>query len=289
MKTRTGEAQHLEADYLTRLRQQLANLPEEEINEIILNVQQHIEEALSELDDEPVTLAHMAQVIETLGPPDSYSESISVTQISEAVPAPPPSPFSIGTFFNEALEMYRQNFLVLVLGALISHALMIVSLLILAGPIFGGYMFMCIKACRKPDHKAELGDLFAGFKQFWPLLGLFFLTTVCELIGMALLIIPGLLLFTIWFYCFELMVDRKLGVFESMRQSKAMVMENGFGLHFVLTCLILAMDFGASFVPYVGEALSLFMTPLTCMICVSAYLHICDRSPENLAPLSASD
>lgn len=286
MKSRTGEAQHLEADYLARLRQQLASLPTEEVNEIILNVQQHIEEALAELDDEPITLAQMAQVLQTLGPPDSYSETISILPAS--MPAAGASSFTIGTFFNEALEMYRQNFLVLVLGALITHALMIVSLLILTGPIFGGYIYMCITAYRKPDCKAELGDLFAGFKQFWPLLALFFVTAICEIIGMALLIVPGLLVFTIWFYCLELMVDRKLGVFESMRQSKAMVMQNGFGLHFVLTCLILAMDIGVSFVPYVGELLSLLMMPLTCLICVSAYMHICPRSPSTHNAATAS-
>lgn len=73
MKPRTAEAERLEADYLARVRAALGESAD--AAEICRSVREHIEEAVAEFKDLEVSLVQMAQVIERLGPPESYRES----------------------------------------------------------------------------------------------------------------------------------------------------------------------------------------------------------------------
>lgn len=73
MKPRTAEAERLEADYLARVRATLGESAD--ASEICRSVREHIEEAVAEFKDLEVSLVQMAQVIERLGPPESFRES----------------------------------------------------------------------------------------------------------------------------------------------------------------------------------------------------------------------
>ncbi len=74
MKPRTPEAARLEADYLARVREALGSRRESEAGEIVQSIVEHIEEAVAELKGPEVTLVQMAQVLERLGPPRTFSE-----------------------------------------------------------------------------------------------------------------------------------------------------------------------------------------------------------------------
>ncbi len=74
MKRKNHEAQKLELDYLSRLREALTGIPDKDVDEIIQEVHRHIEDAVSELPEEEVTLSQMAGVLEILGPPESFAE-----------------------------------------------------------------------------------------------------------------------------------------------------------------------------------------------------------------------
>jgi hypothetical protein len=74
MKPRTAEAARLEADYLARVKAAIAGREASEIDEIIGSLREHIEEELSDTDDDRVSLVQMANVLEELGPPESYGE-----------------------------------------------------------------------------------------------------------------------------------------------------------------------------------------------------------------------
>jgi len=74
MKARTPEAARLEADYLARVKAAIAGREPSEIDEIIGSLRDHIEEELSEADDDRVSLVQMANVLEQLGPPEAYSQ-----------------------------------------------------------------------------------------------------------------------------------------------------------------------------------------------------------------------
>lgn len=77
----------------------------------------------------------------------------------------------IGRCVNDAIDVYKKNWLVLVLAALILDVLILVTVLILAGPLSGGVAKMSLNALRREDKSVDLGDLFGCFNRFFGLLG----------------------------------------------------------------------------------------------------------------------
>jgi len=92
MKPRTAEAARLEADYLARVKVAIAGREASEIDEIIGSLREHIEEELSETDDDRVGLVQMANVLEQLGPPEAYGQEEGATPVpvpnTKVAPAP---------------------------------------------------------------------------------------------------------------------------------------------------------------------------------------------------------
>jgi hypothetical protein len=74
MKPRNAEAARLEADYLARVKAALADREPSEVDEILESLCEHIGEELSEVAGDRVTLVQMANLLERLGPPESYAE-----------------------------------------------------------------------------------------------------------------------------------------------------------------------------------------------------------------------
>lgn len=87
MKPRQPEASRLEADYLSRIGNALTGQDKSEIEEVMQSVREHIEEELSETPGKEVSLVHMANVLERLGPPEDYAWGNSATE-GDAVHGP---------------------------------------------------------------------------------------------------------------------------------------------------------------------------------------------------------
>ena len=258
MKQKTQEAIRIESDYLDHVRNALSNLPSVEIEEIIQDVHSHIADAMAEIPDEEISMAQMASILETIGAPESFAEKN--TSESNGVPANiPDGRFDIGTFFNDAIEIYKANLIPLVAAAILAEFITVFSLLILAGPISGGFYFMCLKAIRREDKHLELGDLFSGFSKCWPLAGLFFIQFIPIVVGFIFLLIPGLLLAAAWMYTELLMMDKDEGILSSLDKSFKLVQAKGFGLHFLLAVIVFVMMIGPTSIPYIGWLLGFLL------------------------------
>jgi len=183
---------------------------------------------------------------------------------------------------NDAMEVYRKNFLTFVLAAVLFDVLMLSSLLVLAGPLIGGMVVLSLNAMRDPEHKARLGDLFGAFNRFGPLVGFFFLTTAAILLGYLLLIVPGLILSAMWLFASYLIVDRNMGVIEAMRTSWRIVIARGFWINVACAFVITALFAVPMLVPYVGWVAAWFVAPLAWLINTSAYVQEV-REPADLA------
>jgi len=192
---------------------------------------------------------------------------------------------SIGRCFDDALAVYQRNFLALFLAAILVDILTALTLLILAGPLFGGVCLMTMRGLR--GERVRLGELFGAFHQFWPLLGLFFLTFIAILAGLVFLIMPGLILATLWLYPFYLVVDKQMGVFESLGESTRLVVNGGFWRHFGLVALGLALAIGPEFIPVVGIVIGLLLSPLGWLIVASAYIQLVDPERTPAAELAS--
>ena len=179
----------------------------------------------------------------------------------------------IGKCFNDALEVYKVNILMLLLSTLIFQVISLFTLLILSGPLFGGYCLMALNAMRKADKKIELNDMFKMLNKFWPLLGLFFLQGIAIFAGLLLLIIPGILLMTMWLYSYFIMVDKNKGVMESLKASWNLVKEKGLWINLALAVIYVVLNGVSGQIPYVGWLLNLFMVPFGVLLIVSAYMQ----------------
>jgi hypothetical protein len=135
----------------------------------------------------------------------------------------------------------KEEPVIFILSGLLVSLLTIVSMGLLAGPLFGGYFLLFIGYLRD-RRKPVFTDIFAGFQQFSTLLP-YFLVLLLIFLGSLLLVLPGLLFATWWLYVLPLMVDRKMPFNEAMRLSMNRVNETGFLMHFVFLLFLTVIPF----------------------------------------------
>jgi uncharacterized membrane protein len=201
----------------------------------------------------------------------------------------PRQALDVGRCVNDAIEVYKQNWLILTLAALVFNFLIIFSLLILTGPLSGGICLMLLKAFEREDKKIDFADMFRCLDKFAPLMGLFFLTLFPLVIATIFCVVPGLLLGTIWLYAFYLVVDEDQGVFASLGASKEIVMRKGFGANLLLFVIALALEVLPLTIPYVGPVLSWFITPISWLVVTSAYIQLVHEDDGQLDDLFEPD
>jgi hypothetical protein len=177
----------------------------------------------------------------------------------------------IGKVFERGWKLFVKDVAPYVIGALILAALSVVTIGILYGPLSAGLYVMAVRRVRQ-NRTAEIGDVFWGLSHFWRFFGAALLLLILIGIGFVFLIIPGLLLATIWIYVFPVMVDRDMGVFDAMAESRRLVRENGFGQHFVMMLLLIALSIAGSIAGGLGHLLTL---PLSFTIITAMYFAAC--------------
>lgn len=142
----------------------------------------------------------------------------------------------VGLTLKQSWRLFVKDLGPLLIAGLITVALSVLTLGVLAGPLTAGLYAMVMGRVRE-GRQPEVGEVFDQFDRFWAFLGATLVLVI--LIGLAFItVIGGFLLATIWLYVFPLMVDRKMGLGEAMKTSKDMVMENGFWEHLALVVIL---------------------------------------------------
>jgi hypothetical protein len=142
----------------------------------------------------------------------------------------------LGTVLKNAGTSFIDDIVPLLVATVIGIVLTVLTLGILAGPLYAGFISMFIRR-KNEGRKPEIGDLFSQMHRFWAFFGAAVVLIV--LIGLAsITIIGGILLAAIWIYVFPLMVDRGIGLGEALRESREMVVRTGFWEHVVLILLL---------------------------------------------------
>jgi hypothetical protein len=121
-------------------------------------------------------------------------------------------------------------------GSLLIAMLVVVSLGILIGPLYGAYLEAMIRL-QRDGRQPQFMDLFNGLARFRQLFPMFFLALL-TMVGFMLFVIPGLLILTMWIYTLPLMTDSRLSLVQAMNESAAMIKEKGFLKHFGFLTLI---------------------------------------------------
>ena len=158
----------------------------------------------------------------------------------EATPALSRPRIDIALAFKGGWRVFAADIVPLLLGGLLTLALSIVTLGIMAGPLVAGLYTMAVGRIRE-GKPAQISDLFDCMERF----GAYFAAALVLvlLIGLAsLTIVGGILLATIWMYVFPLMVDRGMTLGDAMKTSYHMVVEHGFWEHLALVILLAALN-----------------------------------------------
>ena len=97
-------------------------------------------------------------------------------------------------------------------------------------------------------------------------------------IGYVILVVPGLILTTLWLYALPLIGDRRLGVGDAMAESKDMAARPGFMTTFVawlVGAIVVGVVFGIlSVIPVIGTVLGVVAVPFGVAYVTSMYFQV---------------
>jgi uncharacterized membrane protein len=113
-------------------------------------------------------------------------------------------------------------------------------------------------------------DFFAGFQFFLPLLLLTIVSPVLIILGLVLLIIPGIFLLVCYLFASNLVVDRRLDFWPAMELSRRTVQAQWFGF-FVFFLLLLLINLAGLLALGVGLLIS---CPVSACALAVAYAEI---------------
>ena len=127
------------------------------------------------------------------------------------------------------------------------------AIILLSAYLMAGSYRAALKQLR--GGRIVLGDLFSGGGDFLRMLGALFVLAILSAVGFLLCLLPGFIVWGLFFFTFVLVIDRGLGVFEAMRASYAVT--RGNLLMFTLFAFVvwLLASLGA-YVCYVGMLVS---------------------------------
>ncbi|MEA3438093.1 MAG: hypothetical protein U9R43_16640 [Thermodesulfobacteriota bacterium] len=150
---------------------------------------------------------------------------------------------------------------------------------ILAPVTMAGYM-QSILLMLKDGREPKIQDLFTQMKLFLPLLGFSILVFIATVIGFLLFVLPGIIIsLAVSFFCLymlPLMTDKKLGLFEAVKESYTMTTQGVFTDQIVVLILFLGISAAGSAV-FIG---SLFTQPLATIFLLSVYEEKIKQPPQ---------
>ena len=185
--------------------------------------------------------------------------------------------FDVELCFRESLEIYRRNILIFIIASLTVSVLGFITIFILMGPLLAGFMMMILYAMRK-EGTPKFDDLLKYFHRFGSLFLGFFIPVICCFIGLIFLIVPGLLIFTVWMYVLLFITDKEMGIWDALRASFNLVVNNDIWKHLILFIIAFAIQSIAAAPqgPF-GVILCVLAAPLTTGLIVSAYRQLVDK------------
>jgi uncharacterized membrane protein len=155
---------------------------------------------------------------------------------------------NIGKWINESWDFVMANFTELLIISLIYVILVVVASstvvikFILAGPLSVGIFYVIFNKMRGGE--INIGDISKGFNFFVAAVLADILITVFVSIGFFFLIIPGIVISTLYMFAFPLILEKNMDFWEAMETSRKVVTKNIFELSVFMLVLYIFMIIG---------------------------------------------
>jgi hypothetical protein len=171
----------------------------------------------------------------------------------------------------------------LVISTLVMAVVSCVTIGILAPVTMAGYLQSVLLMLRE-GREPKVGDLFSHFNLFFPLLGFGILVFIAVFIATLMLVLPGIILsLAIAFACLymlPLMTDKKLSLFDAIKESYRMATTGKVVDHIVVMLIFIGLcAIGGSV--FIGW---LFTQPLACVFLMSVYEERTAAASPTTAP-----
>lgn len=158
-----------------------------------------------------------------------------------------------------------------VVASLVVTALSIISLGIVAGPLFVGYLDMIRRGVR--GESVSLGDLFSGFDRFVPSFIAFLLVSIAVFVGCLFLILPGLAVLLFTMFTLPAIAYEGAGAIAAVQRSVALVQANFVNTLTIAIVIAIAQSIGGAVLLGV-----LLTTPLSLIALSVAYFRVAGAS-----------
>lgn len=113
---------------------------------------------------------------------------------------------------------------------------------------------------------------------FWKYLGISILMGILLILLYLLLIIPGIIFTVYWIFAIYILMNEKLGIWESLKKSKQIVKGRWwrvFGYFLLLMLIIMAVSIVTGFIPFIGSLVQfLVITPFCIIFFKNFYLDL---------------
>jgi hypothetical protein len=190
---------------------------------------------------------------------------------------------SIGGCLERSWNLLKANFwplvgstFVLFVVMMIAQSIPLIGLLVsllLTGVFYGGLYLYYLKKIR--GQSAELGDVFSGFSlAFLPLMLATLVSSLLTMVGLLLLILPGIYLAISYAFTYMLVIDKRLEFWAAMEVSRRVITAQWFR---VFALILLGGIIAALGV--IGLFIGVFVTiPILVGAVAYAYEDLCNPS-----------
>ncbi|MBV8732377.1 MAG: zinc-ribbon domain-containing protein [Acidobacteriia bacterium] len=214
-----------------------------------------------------------AQFCKNCGQPVTQSVSLQPEPASRPQWVPPPNVQAApGRWLGAGWEIVKAdlgNYLLISLIFILLNGVPFIQGALIAG----FHIYTMKKLMRRP---ADIGDLFKGFNYFLPTLVATVLIGVFTFIGFLFLVIPGLIVAAMYKFTYLFIVDKRMGFWQAMQASHAVVRKDYFGF-----VMFLVLAFLLNVVGFCCLIVGLMVTlPLTFAAITAAYSEIVGFDPR---------